>query len=49
MNDNRLEDNFPADEQVPNPYRDRLREPLFSAAFPTSAIGRIWNCAKKRG
>ena len=49
MNNYRLEDNVSGDEDVPELYKDRLREPLFSAAFPTAAIGRIWSCAKKRG
>jgi hypothetical protein len=48
MNNYRLEDNLPEDEQVPDLYRDRLREPLFSAAFPTKAMPRIWTCANKR-
>ena len=49
MNDYRLEDNVLEGEDVPELYRHRLREPLFSAAFPTSAMGRIWSCAKRRG
>jgi len=49
MNDYRLEDNVSDNQDVPEPYKDRLREPLFSAAFPTSAIGRIWGCAKRQG
>jgi hypothetical protein len=49
MNNYRLEDNAVDGDDIPKPYRDRLREPLFSAAFPTSAIGRIWNCAGRRG
>jgi hypothetical protein len=48
MNNYRLEDNLPEDEQVPDLYRDRLREPLFTAAFPTKAMHRIWTCANKR-
>lgn len=49
MNNYRLEDNAMDGDDIPDLYRDRLREPLFSAAFPTSAIGRIWNCAGKGG
>jgi Type I phosphodiesterase / nucleotide pyrophosphatase len=49
MNNYRLEDNAQDAGEIPEPYRDRLREPLFSAAFPTSANGRIWNCAGRRG
>jgi Type I phosphodiesterase / nucleotide pyrophosphatase len=49
MNDYRLEDNASNKNDIPEPYKDRLREPLFSAAFPTSAIGRIWGCARGQG
>jgi len=48
MNNYRLEDNLSEDEQVPDLYRDRLREPLFAAAFPTKAMERIWGCANRR-
>jgi predicted AlkP superfamily pyrophosphatase or phosphodiesterase len=48
MNDYRLEDNLPQGEQPPELYRDRLREPVFAAAFPTKAMGRIWACANRR-
>ncbi|MGH2752258.1 MAG: alkaline phosphatase family protein [Actinomycetota bacterium] len=48
LNDYRLEDNLAEGEDVPPAYESRLREPLFSAAFPTSEIGRVWNCAQKR-
>jgi hypothetical protein len=48
MNDYRLEDNVSDNQDVPEPYRNRLREPLFSAAFPTSAIGQIWGCSKRK-
>ena len=36
-------------DDIPLLYGDRLRRPLFSAAFPTSSIGRIWNCGGRRG
>ncbi|CAN5740367.1 hypothetical protein BH20ACT23_BH20ACT23_09160 [soil metagenome] len=49
FNDHRLEENVRADEDIPALYEDRLREPLFSSAWPTSAMGRVWNCAKKQG
>ena len=49
FNDHRLEENVRPDEDIPALYQDRLREPLFSSAWPTSATKRVWNCAKNRG
>ena len=45
--DYRLEDNVSEGEEIPQPYKDRLREPIFAAAFPTSEVGRVWRCATK--
>lgn len=44
--DYRLEENIPAGEDLPSQYRDRLREPIFDAAFPSAAMGEIWSCVK---
>jgi predicted AlkP superfamily pyrophosphatase or phosphodiesterase len=41
----RLEDNAGGDE-VPAQYEPRMREPIFSAAFPSTALGRIWSCRR---
>lgn len=46
--DYRLEDNIPKGEQVPEQYRKRMREPIFSAAFPGDAMGKVYACAKRR-
>lgn len=48
FNDHRLEENVRANETIPALYQDRLREPIFSSAWPTSAMGRVWNCAKNQ-
>ena len=44
----RLEDNLRAGEKVPDQYRERLREPVLAAAFPSDEMGKIWRCAKNR-
>ncbi|MBA3628709.1 MAG: alkaline phosphatase family protein [Actinobacteria bacterium] len=44
----RLEDNVEPGSEVPAGYRDRVREPILSAAFPSVALGRIWGCAQAR-
>ncbi|MDQ3783920.1 MAG: alkaline phosphatase family protein [Actinomycetota bacterium] len=44
----RLEDNIESGGEVPEGYRDRERDPLLSAAFPSDALGRIWGCAQAR-
>jgi hypothetical protein len=33
---------------VPDPYRSRLDERIFAAAFPTKKLPLIWGCAKQR-
>lgn len=43
--DYRLEDNY-AGNDLPDQYRSRVREPIFSAAFPSRELPRIWACAK---
>lgn len=40
----RLADNVPEDGNVPEAYADRAREPIFEAAFPAPAMGRVWAC-----
>nr|MBA2601143.1 alkaline phosphatase family protein [Actinomycetota bacterium] len=47
MVDYRLDANAPAGEDLPSQYRDRLKEPIFEAAFPSAAMGEIWNCVKE--
>ena len=44
----RLGDNIEPGGEAPEGYRDRLREPLLSAAFPSHTLGRIWGCARAR-
>lgn len=44
----RLEDNVEPGQRVPDQYRDRVKEPLLSAAFPSEAMDRIWSCAQRR-
>jgi Type I phosphodiesterase / nucleotide pyrophosphatase len=46
--DYRLEDSLGPDQEVPEEYRDRLNEPLFSTAFPGKRMAQIWACAKGR-
>jgi hypothetical protein len=43
--DYRLEDNYHGDD-LPEQYEERVREPVFSAAFPSRELPRIWACAK---
>ncbi|MDQ3619163.1 MAG: alkaline phosphatase family protein [Actinomycetota bacterium] len=47
--DYRLDANAPAEEDLPSQYRDRLEEPIFEAAFPSAAMGEIWNCVEENG
>jgi Type I phosphodiesterase / nucleotide pyrophosphatase len=35
-----------ASGEIPGQYEARLREPIFSAAFPTASLPQIWACAK---
>jgi hypothetical protein len=46
--DYRLEDNVSGDGDVPSQYEPRLREPIFSAAFPSRGLGRIWACGRRQ-
>jgi len=32
-------------QEYPPQYKDRLEEPVFAAAFPSSKLGEIWRCA----
>ena len=43
----RLEDNKRPDP-IPQEYRGMEDSLLFSAAFPSEALPRIWHCAKKK-
>jgi Type I phosphodiesterase / nucleotide pyrophosphatase len=44
----RLKDNVRPGETVPQQYRDRLRERLFAAAFPSKELPEILECAGRR-
>lgn len=44
----RMKDNVPPDGEIPPDYVDRADELLFSAAWPTEQMGRLWSCSKKR-
>ena len=44
--DYRLEDNVNPNAELPQQYEPRLQEPIFSAAFPSAGLPRIWGCAK---
>lgn len=44
----RLKDNVPADKEIPEGYLERADELLFTAAWPTEQMGRLWGCSKKR-
>ena len=44
----RLKDNVESGGTIPPGYRERARERLFAAAFPTDQIGEIWDCATSR-
>ncbi len=44
--DYRLEDSVPSDEEIPPDYRDRAREKVFAAAFPTTQLDRVWRCSQ---
>lgn len=44
--DYRLEANIPEGEDIPHQYESRLREPIFSAAFPSRHMGKVWRCVK---
>jgi Type I phosphodiesterase / nucleotide pyrophosphatase len=44
--DMRIEDNAVAVDQLPKGYQGRLDEHIFSAAFPSSEMGEILQCAK---
>jgi len=46
--DYRLRDNATDIEDVPDDYRHRLDELLFTAAIPTHEMERVWRCAKRR-
>jgi hypothetical protein len=46
--DYRLEENIPAGGHIGDQWESRRREPIFAAAFPGSALPRIWHCAKER-
>jgi hypothetical protein len=43
--DYRIEDTVASPDDVPEAYRDRLREPVFEAAFPGEGLPRIARCA----
>lgn len=43
--DYRLEDNYEGND-LPDQYEERVREPIFSAAFPSRELPRIWACAQ---
>ena len=45
--DYRLEENLPPGEEIPDVYADRRDELIFSAAFPSREMGRVWHCATK--
>lgn len=45
--DYRLEENVPVTEKLSGDYAKRAREPVFSAAFPGDALGRLMTCARK--
>lgn len=42
----RVGDNVGPEDEVPEGYEDRTRELIFSAAWPASAMGRVWGCAR---
>jgi predicted AlkP superfamily pyrophosphatase or phosphodiesterase len=42
----RLKDDVPGNQSIPQQYQSRLEEPVFSAAFPSDQMGKIWHCAK---
>ena len=42
----RMRDNVTDASEVPQQYRDRMNEKLFTAAFPNAQLGPIWACAK---
>jgi type I phosphodiesterase/nucleotide pyrophosphatase len=44
--DYRLEQN--TQRALPEAYEPRRREPIFAAAFPSTAMGRIWACARRQ-
>ncbi len=44
----RLEENLHPGEDPPSIYEDRMREPLFAAAFPSDRMGEVWNCALEK-
>jgi hypothetical protein len=44
----RIEDDVSAVKTIPPEYASRKREPVFSAVFPSSALGRIMQCARHR-
>ena len=46
--DYRLAENVPVTEKLSGEYAKRAREPVFSAAFPGDALGRLTSCAKRR-
>jgi hypothetical protein len=44
--DYRLEENA-GEQGPPQAYAIRRKEPIFSAAFPSKSLGRIWECARR--
>lgn len=46
--DYRIEDNTTESKTLPPEYDTRRREPVFSSAFPSTEMGRVWNCTQRR-
>lgn len=47
--DYRVEDNIPnGNDDIPEQYSDRMREPIFAGAFPADAARRVTGCVESR-